>query len=111
MLLNHATCTTSEVEEDKIQVHNKLIASNWYKDIVYFLQNLQYPPDFDKAKESSLKLKVVKYCIINVHLFWKDPMGVLLNCIDEDEVGMIMEDFHNGVCRGHITRWILHIKS
>jgi hypothetical protein len=65
------------------------------------LQNFQCPPDFDKSKARSLKLKAVKYCIINQNLFWKDPGGILLKCIDEDESNWIMTDLHKGVCGGH----------
>ena len=101
LLFNHGTCTTSKEEEDKIHVHKKILSSNWYKDILYFLQNLQSPPYFDKAKARSLKLKDVKDCNKNVQLFCKDPTSVSLNCIDEDKVDMIIEYFHKGFCEGH----------
>lgn len=55
---------------------------------------------FDKENIGSLKLKFLKYFLINGHLFWKDPGGVLLSYVDEDEVDMIMVDFHKGVCGG-----------
>jgi hypothetical protein len=86
---------------DNFQVHQKKFDSLWYKDIVYFLQNLQAPPDFDKEKVRSLKLKVAKYCIMNQSLFWKDPGGMLLKCIDEEESHKVISEFHKGECGGH----------
>jgi hypothetical protein len=75
----------------------KYISSSWYKDIVHFLQNLQPPLDFDKSKVRSLKIKSVKYCIINQVLFWRDPNGVLLRCVDDEEVKQVLIDLHKGV--------------
>ena len=54
-----------QVEGACLQVMDKYLSSPWYKDIVYFLQNIQDPPNFDKSKIRSLKLKSVKYCIVN----------------------------------------------
>lgn len=39
--------------------------SLWYKDIIYYFQNLQCPPEFDKGKYKSLRTKSVKYSIID----------------------------------------------
>ncbi len=48
-----------------------------------------------------LELRAVKFCIINAYLFWKDPRGLLLNCVTEDEAGTFIEEFHNGMCGAH----------
>jgi hypothetical protein len=34
-------------------------------------------------------------------LFWKDPGGILLNCLTEEETEGIIIEFHKGVCGGH----------
>ena len=90
-----------QVEETGSQVRNIHSSSPWYKDIIYFLLNLQSPPDLDKSKFISLKLKSVKYCIIDQILFWKDPNGILLRCVIEEEEKQIFCDLHHGVCGGH----------
>jgi hypothetical protein len=90
-----------EPQEPSNKVDPKFSQSMWYKDIIFYLQNLQCPPDWDKAKARSIKLKAVKYCIIDEHLFWKDPRGILLNCITEEETQGIIVEFHKGVCGGH----------
>jgi hypothetical protein len=55
----------------------------------------------DKSKVRSLKLKAVKYCVNNQILFWRDPVGFLLRCLDKEEVENVMTQFHEGVCGGH----------
>ena len=55
-----------------------------------------------KSKGRSLKLKYEKYCILNSALYWKDPKGVLLNCLVEEEAQKVMYDFHKGDCGGHL---------
>lgn len=38
----------------------------------------------------ALKLKAMRYCIIEYNIYWKDPPGVLLKCLDEIESQRIM---------------------
>ena len=64
--------------------------SEWYKDIVHFLQTLQCPEGMDKSNDRALKLKVIKYYFLDNQLYWKDPVGLLLKCVDRDEAKKIM---------------------
>lgn len=78
----------SEVVDDgevNLQVSQEFMSSPRYKDIIYVLQHLQAPPKMSKTKAIFVKLKVVKLCILNGFLYWKDPGGILLNCLLEDE--------------------------
>ena len=61
------------------------VAFPWYSDIVYVLRNLQVPEGLSKSRARSIKLKAAKFCILNQYLYWKDPRGVLLNCLLENE--------------------------
>jgi hypothetical protein len=54
----------------------------WYHDILYFLQELKPPDGMGKSKARDLKLKVVRYCLIDQTLYRKDPLGVFLRCLD-----------------------------
>jgi hypothetical protein len=63
--------------------------------------NLQSPPQLDKSKLRSFKLKSVNNSIIDQILFWKDPNGILLRCIDEEEAKQFFCHIHHGVCGGH----------
>jgi len=55
-----------------------------------------------KDKSGTLKLKAAMFYIMNNALYWKDPGGVLLNCLVEEEEKWVMEDFHKGDCGGHL---------
>ena len=57
----------------------------WYKDILYFLQELRPPDGMEKRKARALKLKAFKYCLIGQALYWKDPQGILLMCLDPQQ--------------------------
>ena len=79
-----------------------LFESQWYRDIVYFLQNLTCPPEMEKSKKRALKLKAIKYCIIGQELYWKNSSGLLLKCLDKDESQRVMAEMHKGACGGHL---------
>ena len=75
--------------------------SPWYSDIVYVLQNLQAPARLRKNRARSVKLKSTKFCILNQYLYWKDPGGILINCLLENEAKQTMKEFHKGDYAGH----------
>jgi len=93
-----------EEDEDSslIQVSENFLHSPWYSDIVYVLQHLSPPPGMAKNKGRTLKLKAARFCILNNALYWKDPGGILLNCLTEEEAQQVMSDFHKGDCGGHL---------
>ena len=78
------------------------LASPWYKDIIVVLQNLQAPKGLTKNQARSVKLKSTKFCIINGCLYWKDPGGVLLYCLLENEAHIKIKEFHQGDFEGHL---------
>lgn len=55
-----------------------------------------------KSQGKYLKLKASKYRILENSLYWKDPGGVLLNYLVEEESKEMMNDFHKGDCGGHL---------
>jgi hypothetical protein len=63
-LLDMTQDSSVQIEENDLQINSKYASSEWYKDIVFFLLNFQSPPELDKSKYRSLKLKAVNYCII-----------------------------------------------
>ena len=95
-------CTNiiAQVEEGK--VHPDFLASSWYKDIVHVLQHLQAPPELSKTQARSVKLKFAKFCIIDRYLYWKDPGGILLNYLIEEEAKKKIKEFHSEDCGGHL---------
>ena len=65
--------------------------SPWYTDIIFVLQNLQAPPGLSRTKARFLKLKAVRFCILDNVLFWRDHSGILLNCLLKEEAENILE--------------------
>ena len=63
---------------------------------MYFLQHLECPPELEKSKTRSLKLKAITFCIINHNLYWRDPGSILLKFLDEDDSKNVINDMHRG---------------
>ena len=78
---------TKAVQEqhDNQQVAENLSSCEWYSDIIHFLQILEVPLGLILTQAWALKLKSVKFCIIDKLLYWKYPYGVLLRCLDKEE--------------------------
>jgi hypothetical protein len=71
-------------------VREVFLNSPWYADLIFVLQNLQAPPSLTKTKARFLKLKSLKFCILEGNLYWKDPVGILLNCLLKDEADKVL---------------------
>jgi hypothetical protein len=84
-----------------IKIKENFTSSDWYKDIVSYLLTLKCPSELSPAKARTLKLHAVKYCISEIQLYWKDPLGFLLVCLVELETENVISEFHKGVCGGH----------
>jgi hypothetical protein len=78
-----------------------LAGCTWYKYIICFLQDLRPPDGMGRRKERYLKLKAIIYFLINQVLYWKDPLGVLLICLDTQEAQKIILNYHKNLCGGH----------
>eukprot|EP00253_Pinus_taeda_P026893 PITA_26893 len=89
-------------EESPIEVSEMFALSPWYSDIIYVLKNLSPLPGMTRNKARTLMLKAVEFCILNSTLYWKDPVGVLLNRLVEREAKQVMEDCHQGDRGGHL---------
>jgi hypothetical protein len=62
--------TFSEYQQAKLSDKNSqdnppLAEFTWYKDIIYFLQELRPPDGMGKIKERDLKLKEIRYFLID----------------------------------------------
>jgi hypothetical protein len=84
-----------------VEIEDRFSSSAWYHDIVSYLLTLQCPSELTPSKASTLKLHAIKYYIIDVKLYWKDPLGFLLSCLVETETEKVINEFHEGVCGGH----------
>jgi len=83
------------------QAEPPLARCPWYKDVIYFLQELWPPDGLQRSEARALKLKAVKYYLVDRVLYWKDPLGVLLKCMNPQEAQRIIVEFHDSLCGGH----------
>ena len=72
-----------------------------YSGIIHFLQKLEVPPVLTPNQALTLKLKSVKFCIVDKLLYWKDMSRVLLRCLDKEESDQVIHRFHSSTCGGH----------
>jgi hypothetical protein len=77
--------------------------SPWYVNLIFVFHNLQAPPGLTKTKARFLKLKALKFCILEGNLYWKDPGSILLNCLLREEADKVLQDFHAEDYGGHLS--------
>jgi hypothetical protein len=99
---NYSENQQAELSDTNAQVDPPLAGCPWYKDVIYFLQKLQPPDGMQRNKARDLKLKAIKYFLVDQILYWKDPLGVILRCLDPHKAQNIMSDF-TIVCVEDIT--------
>ena len=66
-----------------------------------FPAKLEVPPGLTLNQARDLKLKSVKFCVIDKLLYWKDLFGVLLRCLDKEESIQVTHRSHSSTCGGH----------
>jgi len=104
-------CTIAEngqVEEEettetkrKQSVAENLASCNWYAEIINFLPKLEIPSEFTQSQARTLKLRAAKFCIMENLLYWRDPSGIFVRCLDKEQSKEVMQQFHNSMCGGH----------
>jgi hypothetical protein len=88
-------------EETVPRVSHKFIDYPWYSYSIHMLINLQAPSWLRKSKAIFLKLKAAKFCILDNSLYWKDPGGIFMNCLLEEDTKRDIKEFHKGDYGGH----------
>ena len=94
-------CTIAEIgqveEEEAAETERKqLVAKNlaschWYAEIINFLLKLEIPSGFTLSQAKTLKLRATKYCIMENLLYWRDPSGIFLTCLDKEQSKEVMQ--------------------
>ena len=71
--------------ERKQSVAENLASCDWYSAIIKFLLKLEIPPGSSTSQARTIKLRATKYCINKNLLYWRDPSGMLLRCLDKEQ--------------------------
>eukprot|EP00253_Pinus_taeda_P014123 PITA_14123 len=102
ILENGQTKEEETTEPGKNQsLAENLASCDWYATIAQFLLKLEIPPGLSSSQVKTVKLKATKYCIHENPLYWRDPSGILLRCLDKEQSIEVMQQFHSSMCGGH----------
>ena len=66
---NLQTKVAAEEQHDSQQVAENLSSCEWYSSIIHFLQKLEVPPGLTPNQARYLKIKSVKFCIVDKLLY------------------------------------------
>ena len=89
--INFIAQVDDQEEMATLEINEAFLDSPWYADIIFLLLNLQAPPGLSRTKVWFLKLKAVRFCILDNVLFLKDHSGILLNCLLKEEADKVLE--------------------
>jgi hypothetical protein len=77
------------------------LVSPWYDDIRHYLQHGSTPHHLDPAKRRALRLKSTSFHLVNGILFCHNFDGILMRCLEKDEVEKVFLELHAGEASGH----------
>ena len=85
------TMVAAKIEVNQDQNNSPAVAENissceWYSGIIQFSQKLEVSHDLTPNQARALNLKSIEFCIIDKLLYWRDQSGILLRCLDKEEV-------------------------
>jgi len=77
------------------------LVSPWYDDIRHCLQHGSTPHHLNPTKRRALRLKSASFHLVNGILFRHNFDGVLMRCLEKDEVEKVFLKLHAGEDGGH----------
>lgn len=83
--INFVAALDSQEEQETPQLDEDFMTSPWYVNLIFVLFNLNAPPILTKTNTRFLKLKAVKFFIIDNVLYLKEAGGILLKCLLKDD--------------------------
>ena len=77
--------------------------------IVDYLKSCKEPDDKNQAK--NLRIKAIRYTLLDQVLCKKSFSGPLLRCITREESELVLKSIHSGVCRNYSGGHVLAHKA
>eukprot|EP00253_Pinus_taeda_P024213 PITA_24213 len=78
-----------------------LVSCEWYSKIAQFLLKPEVPLGLSSSQTGTIKLREAKFCIHENLLYWRDPSGILLRCLEKEQSMEVMHQLHSSIYRGH----------
>ena len=76
---------------------------SWYRDLVHYLQAGLFPKHWNSKQRRALHLKSASYQIVEEIIFRKNYDGVLLKCLEKEDVTKVMTYFHDSPVWGYFS--------
>lgn len=102
-------------EEVFLLIQNEKLLENEDKidqlqDMAAFFIEGRCPHGLDRSKRRQFRLHANPYVLVDRVLFKKDSDGVLLRCIQIEQVSMLLKEFHDGPTGGHFLARVTLMK-
>jgi len=79
----------------------------WYYEIAKYCEDQSYPEEATAEEKRAVRRVAQRYTLVGGALYKRGFDGILLRCLDEDELCKVMEGAHTGVCSGHVNGQML----
>ena len=103
-----------EEEEESVLNIDTTDKDNLYKELMDFLKLGTLPLNLNKSSWQAFKIKETKYYLILDVLHRWNFNGILLRCLEWNDIQKVISSTHDGTCEGHfngvaITKWLIQI--
>lgn len=78
-------------------------ANPWFSLVKDFLKFGISPQDMTKAERRCFKQKCAKYTLLGDILYKRGYEGILLRCLEPNEIPLALSQAHDGTCGGHFS--------
>ena len=76
-------------------------APPWALEILHFLRDRALPEDDKQAERVARQAKM--YALVDGDLYRRQPCGIKLRCIPQEEGQALLADIHGGTCSSHVA--------
>jgi hypothetical protein len=76
---------------------------SWYENLSYFLHHRTCPENLNHRERRALRLKYSQYRITNFVHFRMNYDGVILICLEQDDVEKVSKEFHDRPTSGNFA--------
>ena len=77
---------------------------SWYRDLIHYLQQGYLSEHWSSKQRRALRLKSASYQVIDGVLFRNNYDGVLIRCLEHEDVAKVVKELHDGPARGNYSR-------
>jgi hypothetical protein len=98
--------TSAPINTDFPDEHLFYITSNdpWYDDLLVYLQTQNFDNHLSRDDRRRIHHQAPRYLLIGDILYRRGVDPILCRCLTIDEADRVLNDCHNGVCGGHLSR-------